>query len=54
MALDKRHPMNTDMNDIDITQTDQMTDEEQASLQASLPKDDSPTTKDQASIKKAM
>jgi hypothetical protein len=54
MANDKRHPMSTGMNDISITQTNQMTDIEQATLQQSLPTDTRLTTKDKKSIKKAM
>jgi hypothetical protein len=36
MAKDKRHPMSTDMNDIDLNTTSALTDEERENLQKGL------------------
>lgn len=33
MAKDKRHPMSTDMNDVDLNDTDAMTDKEREAMQ---------------------
>jgi hypothetical protein len=36
MAKDKRHPMSTDMNDVDLSDTDAMTDKERETMQGTV------------------
>jgi len=42
MAKDKRTPMSTDMNDIDLNDPDAMTDQERKKLAESMKQDDMP------------